>query len=353
MNRVRKTMLPLTALALLALLCLSPGAAAKQQPHGVYWGAWVGDQLTGTQPPYDMTAISRFERKVHKGLSLVEFATPFADCSSSPCQHFGFPTTPMTSVRQYGAIPFLSWSSGAIPAQAKQRDFQLSDLIRGRYDAYIRSFATEAAAWGHPFFLRFDWEMNGDWFAWGVGANGNSPSQYAKAWRHVHDIFTKVGATNATWVWCPYSKTSGRYGDLSQYYPGDKYVDWTCLDGYNWANSPVNPRPWMSFNRIFNPAYRLVTTKIAPSKPMMLGEIASRGTPKAKGDWVRQMFETVTKRYQQVGGLIWFDQFDRGIDWPIETARAPLRAFTDGLQGGPFLGPRFGSLEANPIPTLR
>ncbi len=39
----------------------------------------------------------------------------------------------------------------------------------------------------------------------GLGVNGDQPGEFVAAWRHVHDIFTSVGATNATWVWCPYT----------------------------------------------------------------------------------------------------------------------------------------------------
>src|SRR3712207_8531028 len=45
--------------------------------------------------------------------------------------------------------------------------------------------------------------MNGDWHPFSEKRNGNQPGEYVKAWRHVHDIFTAVGANNATWVWCP------------------------------------------------------------------------------------------------------------------------------------------------------
>ena len=52
--------------------------------RGIYWGAWIGTQLTGDQPPWDMSAVSHFEGMVGKGLSLLEFAAPFADCSTHP-----------------------------------------------------------------------------------------------------------------------------------------------------------------------------------------------------------------------------------------------------------------------------
>jgi hypothetical protein len=167
----------------------------------LYWGAWIGDQLTGTEAPWDMGAVSKFEQSVGKQLSLVHFAAPFADCSVSPCSFYKFPAESMEDVRSHGAIPFFSWSSQSTPSNVNEPDFQLSDVISGRYDEYIRSFAEAAKAWGHPFFLRFNWEMNGNWFSWSEGVNGNQPGEYVAAWRHVHDIFTSVGATNVSWVW--------------------------------------------------------------------------------------------------------------------------------------------------------
>ena len=106
--------------------------------------------------------------------------------------------------------------------------------------------------------------MNGNWFPWAEHANGNQPGDYVAAWRHVHDIFTQVGATNATWVWCPYVELAPELGPLARYYPGDDYVDWTSLDGFNWGKNRVNPQPWTSFDKIFGPSYRAIVNKHRP-----------------------------------------------------------------------------------------
>ena len=99
---------------------------------------------------------------------------------------------------------------------------------------YLRQYASEAKAWGHPFFLRFASEMNGSWVSWSERHSGNSAGQFVQAWRHVHDIFTSVGATNVTWVWCP--NTENAYTTpLEDLYPGNAYVDWAGIDGYNFS----------------------------------------------------------------------------------------------------------------------
>jgi beta-mannanase len=259
----------------------------------------------------------------------------------------------MQNVRAYGAIPILSWSSASspwVPGIPDQPEFQLSDLIAGRYDSYISSFAREAREWGHPFFLRFDWEMNGDWFPWSEGVNGNVPGEFVAAWRHVHDLFTADGATNATWVWCPYADANKRrYSNVRPLYPGDEYVDWTCMDGYNWGATPVNSHPWRSFAEIFDRTYGRVT-KAAPRKPILIGEMASGSAGGHKALWVRNMFAKLPSRYRRVRGVVWFDGFDRGIDWPIETSLSVTRAFSKGIRRPLYRANVFRELTTAPIP---
>ena len=326
------------------------------KPKPVYWGAWIGDQLTGTDAPWDMNAAATFEQIVGKGMSLLEFSSSFQDCSRNPCRYYDFPTGAMNDIRAHGSIPLFSWGSESSPrSSADQPTFTLGRLIDGTYDSYIAQFATEARDWGHPFFLRFDWEMNGNWFPWYEGVNGNAPGQYVAAWRHVHDIFASVGATNATWVWCPYADTPQRLKQqrLKSLYPGDAYVDWTCLDGYNWGRNPVNPRPWRSFAEIFDPAYKLVTKKIAPRKPLMLGEFATSPYGGHKALWIKKMFQQLPQKYPRVRAMVYFDTVDRGVDWPIETSPAATTAFARGIRKGIYANNRFSELAGGPILPLR
>jgi len=242
----------LPALVLIACLLLPGSAAAAPGPHDAasaarkkhpralrqrpaYWGAWIDNRLTGGQPPWDMSAVNAFEQRVSgKGLSLVEFSAPFYDCGRSPCAPLPFPAKEMNAIRNYGAIPLISWGSDSIPvpeppALPNQPDFELRDIAAGTYDGYIREFAEAARNWGSGFFLRFNHEMNGDWFPWGATVNGAQPGDYVAAWRHVHDIFTQVGATNATWVWCPYVEVKRKFAAL--------HVDGLCFRSMNSASS--------------------------------------------------------------------------------------------------------------------
>ena len=293
-----------------------------------------------------MRATRRFEAHVGRGLSLLEFSAPFAECGRRRCSFYTFPTREMEKIRRHGAIPLFGWNSGA--TGGNPASFQLRDLTSGRYDSHIRDFARAARDWGHPFFLRFNWEMNGDWFSWGADTNGNGPGEFKAAWRHVHRIFKRVGATNATWVWCPYARDE----PLRPFYPGDRVVDWTCLDGYNWGPESSEPAPWRSFREIFAPAYRQIVEEIAPHKPMLIAEVATSGGDAERAAWVRDMFDSLRHGFGKVRGLVWFNKVDSGMEWPLRRSSLATRAFARGLRRG-YKQNAYARLHRSPIPPPR
>ncbi|MBS1675915.1 MAG: hypothetical protein JST08_00875 [Actinobacteria bacterium] len=307
----------------------SADAAASAKP--LFWGAQIGRQFTGEQAPWDMGAVSALQRRTKKGLSLVAFYEPFSSCGiSANCELNGFPAVPLQSIRDYGAVPFLSWSSASTDQEvARQPHFRLSRIIHGAFDKYIRAWAEASREWGHPYFLRFDWEMNGFWFPWNEGVNGNKPGEFVEAWRHVHDIFTEVGATNANWVWCPNIALIKRLKGFGSLYPGNQYVDWTCLDGFNWGNTK-NSAGWQSFTHVFRSSYKEVE-KIAPAKPMIIGETASEERGGSKAAWIRNALSVIPNSFPKVRGLIWFDEDSQGMKWPIESSRSSERAFQGAI----------------------
>jgi mannan endo-1,4-beta-mannosidase len=318
----------------------------------LYWGATIGSHLTGSQAPWDMTAVSEFEENAHKNVSLVQFFQPFANCASSPCSFYSFPTTPLNNIRSHGAIPVLSWSSQSIPSTLNEPDFQLSDVIAGRYDSYIRGFATKAKEWGHPFFLRFNWEMNGSWFPWSEGVNGNRAGEYVASWRHVHDIFAEVGASNVTWVWCPNVDYDNNLQKVTSNYPGDAYVDWTGLDGYNWGTNPTEPGGWKSFSQLYRSTYLHIVETVAPSKPLMIGEVASTEYGGSKSAWIKNMVAAIPAEYPKIRALLWFDKFDGGMDWPIETSSSATSGFAEAIQSPAYVESLFSELGSGLISSL-
>jgi hypothetical protein len=318
----------------------------------VYFGAQIGAQLSGTAAPWDMAAVSDFASVAGKAPSIVSMNLPFMGCSTS-CDYYHFPTTQLSSLRTYGSIPFLNWASMSSPLSVNEPNFRLAAVAVGTYDSYIRAFATEAKTWGHPFFLRFNWEMNGDWFPWAEAANGNKPGDYAAAWRHVHDIFTSVGATNATWVWCPSADFLNNMTSLAELYPGAGYVNWTCIDGYNFGTAQGNPRGWLTFDQIFSSTYNQIVNTIAPGKPMIIGEMASTEQGGSKAAWITSALSEIPQHYPMVRGLIWFDVFDGKLDWPIETSTTATAAFRQSIADPLYTTNTYTNLTTSPIPPPR
>jgi beta-mannanase len=174
--------------------------------------------------------------------------------------------------------------------------------------------------------------------------NGNRPGDYVAAWHHVHDIFTSVGATNASWVWCPNIDIQHQFTSLASLYPGDSYVDWTCLDGYNWGNTRGS---WDSFDTIYSSTYHEIVDTIAPTKPMIVGEVSSSEGGGSKAAWITDMLSVqLPTNYPKIRGVVWMDTNTDNMDWPLVSSSASQQAFAAAIQHPRFVANTFGSVTA-------
>ena len=69
----------------------TPTPAPTPAASSIYWGGWIGSQLTGTEAPWDMNAVAALEKKAEKKLSIVNFSAPFANCGGSSCSYLQLP----------------------------------------------------------------------------------------------------------------------------------------------------------------------------------------------------------------------------------------------------------------------
>jgi hypothetical protein len=229
-------------------------------------------------------------------------------------------------VRSYGAIPMITWEpwdDGALGPDQPQ--FALRRFLAGDFDAYVRHWAEGARAWGHPVLLRFAPEMNGFWNSWSPGVVGNTAQQFVAMWRRVHAIFDDVGADNVEWVWSP-NVAAGETTPLARVYPGDRYVDWVGLDGYNWGASRAGMR-WQSFDSVFGRT--LDEVRRLTSKPLMISEVGSTEVGGDKARWISSFFRALA-RNRDILAFVWFD-FDKETDWRLDSSAAARSAFATGL----------------------
>jgi len=222
-----------------------------------------------------------------------------------------------------GRIPLVNWEPSTATGAV---DFD--KIIAGDYDAAIHARAIGAKALGHKFFLDFAAEMNGD-----EGWGGNNPQRYIAGYRHIHDIFVAEGASNVVWIWAP-NVTDIPGGPPAQaYYPGDAYVDWTGVDGYNWGTSDPNFE-WQELSQVFQDIY---PTLAAFRKPIFIGEMASDEVGGSKAAWIGNIVPTLQTTFPMIRGFVWFD-IAKERQWQINSSPAALAAY-HAMASDPYLNP--------------
>lgn len=291
----------------------SPPAPAAPTP--VLLGAYISGA------PWDPAKIDAFTAQVGVAPPVVMW---YQDWEHPGVREFD--PIKMNAVLSRGAVPLLTWDPWDYSGSASQPAYALRTIVAGTHDPFIRQWARDAAAWQQPFYLRFAPEMNGYWFPWSPGVNGNTTAEYVAAWRHVVDIFRQEGATNAIWVWCP-DVTDAPQGVFAPLYPGDGYVDWVALDGYNWGQSqPGDPyKHWTAFADIFGTSYDALTA--LTSKPVMIAETASTEIGGNKAAWITQgLLTDLSTRFPRVRMVIWFDE-NKETDWRVDSSGTSLAAY--------------------------
>jgi hypothetical protein len=238
--------------------------------------------------------------------------------------HAGFATRALDAVDALGAVPQVTWEPWNYRLGTKQARYALSRIVAGDFDGYIRGWAKAAAKWGKPLLLRFAQEMNGTWYPWGATVNGNTAGEYVRAYRHV----ASVKATNVIWVWSPNILYPGAVS-LSSVYPGNAYVNWIGVDGYNWGTSLPHKGGWRSPAAVFVPTLDALK-RLAPTKPVMIAETASAEQGGSKAAWITNLFKLLQK-YPEVRAVSWFNYNKGGTNWKITSSKTAVRAMKNSL----------------------
>ena len=235
-----------------------------------------------------------------------------------------FPRTMLDAFAARGIVPIVTWEPWDWNGSGSNATYKLANILAGNFDSYIGSWVSAARSYGKPIYLRFAHEMNGSWYPWGVGVNGNTPAQYVSVWRKIVTMFRNGGATNVRFVWSPNVVDTDK--PLTGLYPGDSYVDMTAMDGYNWGTAKASSwGGWRSFNQIFGSTYNKILA-IAPSKPIFVAEMASTEYGGDKAAWIRATYAAIPTSFPKLSGVIWFDQ-NKETDWRVNSSTSALSAY--------------------------
>ncbi|HEU5063722.1 MAG TPA: glycosyl hydrolase [Solirubrobacterales bacterium] len=281
--------------------------------------------------PADAKALSAYNEMVGRQPDIVMW---FRD--------FGQPlmwSNEIANLKATGQTPMITW----MPYQQK-----LSSIAAGDYDAYLRESAKIAKSWGGTLQIRFAHEQNGDWFPW--GADGATSSEFVEAWRHIVSIFRADGATNVKWVWSPNIQEGTKY-EIAPTFPGDEWIDYVGLDGYNWGDK-WSATGFTQLDGVFAASYGIVTQLSA--KPVMITETSSSESGGDKAQWIKTGFMSLLpKLFPRVEAVVWFNRIQED-DWRINSSQASLDAYRAvvncSIYGG--TGPCDGGV-VTPLPTKK
>jgi hypothetical protein len=245
----------------------------------------------------------------------------------------------VANLRATGQTPMITW----MPYQQK-----LSSIASGAYDAYLHESAKIAKSWGTPLQIRFAHEQNGDWFPWGAGSS--TSSEFVDAWRHVVSVFRADGATNVKWVWSPNIQEGSKY-PIAPTFPGDEWIDYVGLDGYNWGNKWGEG--YSAFDTVFGASYGIVTQ--LSSKPVLITETSASENAGDKAQWIKTGFMSLLpKLFPRVEAVVWFNKVQED-DWRINSSQASLDAYRAvvncSIYGG--TGSCDGEVVVTPPPTKK
>jgi len=253
--------------------------------------------------------------------------------SSGEASSGEFPLESLEAIHRSGALPCITWEPMYIQ-DSKETTISHVQLLGGRYDTYITRFAEKARVWNKPLLIRFAHEMNLKRYHWGTTEEEygpGSPALYRQMYRRVVDLFRRSGANNVLWVFCPNAEAvpntsydpSALWNTLSNYYPGDSYVDVLGVDGYNWGTTRKRQEHgwdsrWKSFREIFEPPSselrRLSSSRAG--KPLIVFETATVDRGGSKTEWIGDALNASAGL--GIDGIVWF-QSDKEVDWRIES----------------------------------
>jgi len=221
-------------------------------------------------------------------------------------------------------VPLVTWEP--FTGTATPLDIEVR-IANGEYDAYINTWADNmktflsgsdtvyGTADDRRAYLRFAHEMNGNWYPWSAAVGNNSPTDYINMWQHVKTIFDRKGmdATRLQWVWSANNTDVGGF-NAEGFYPGDAYVDWIAVDGYNWGTSNRSSS-WKTPQQVYGGM--IDRLRMLTNKPLAITEFASTtagGGMNGKSKWLSDAFNYFATA--NVKMAVWFNQ-DKETDWAM------------------------------------
>lgn len=323
------------AAVMLGLIATGEGALSQAagQPSGVIapgrhiglgaWTAGLYDPASGTLDPGALSAYEQLTRKrvlyAHYYLGWQYLANPVILSQFGTLRAHGW--QPVVSVSPY-------YFSGCSPTTLPL----YRAIAEGKCDAFLRAAGRNLSQLKQPFYMLFAYEMNNPQNPWSISGTGSTNADFVAAWRHMYTVFAEEQAIDVVWVFCPNIPNTAA-SPYSAIYPGDAYVDWVGMDGYNWGTTQSWSK-WTSFAGVFEGPYDTLV-HIAPNKPVMIGEVNTTNQGGDKGAWYTDMLtKQLPYNYPNIQAVMFYNE-DRTaqehVNWRVDVTPESLRAYIQGV----------------------
>lgn len=210
------------------------------------------------------------------------------------------------------------------------------EVLSGKYDAYLNRFIQSVRNSGVYIRISLAPEMNGQWVPWGIGNCNNSAEDFKLFWQYTVGKF-RSQKVEVEWIWAPNIHHYEEIVSFADIFPGDDYIDFMGLDGYNWGTSQ-EWSAWQSFRDTFESSYNDLLT--LSGKDIIITEFASTETGGNKAQWITDMFNDLKTTFPRIIGITWFN-INKETDWRINSSLASEEAFKKGAK-------EFFTIKANP-----
>ncbi len=311
------------AIALHNYSSVNKNSGSKRQ---VMVGAWTQGFYNPATQTLNPQKLTDFETMIGKKVAIAHYYLGW-QYLSDPVLIRQFST-----IRKFGWEPMLNVNPYYFPQCPSSKLPLYSAIAQGKCDTFLKAAGKNLSKIDQPFFLVFAWEMNNPQNQWSIAYTGSTKRDFILAWRHIHNIFKSEGVKNIVWVFCPNVPNTAIY-PYKDIYPGNNYVDWLGLDGYNWGTSQ-SWSSWVSFSGVFGSSYNILTT-IAPGKPLMLAEVNTTNVGGNKAEWYTDMLnKQIPYNFPKISAVVIYNE-DRSkqenVNWIVNINQSSLDAFKKAI----------------------
>ena len=303
------------------VVCLCCLTMVIPMVHGRLTSVFYGSQ------GWNMDEVRNFQYWLGKNQSVVVLFTDWCDGNSYNLFNHQIP-----NIWNTGHIPLITWEMKPC-GSATVTDITVRIGRNGEFDAYIWSFGNQLKKWlsgpdgiygngdDRRVYLRPGHEMNGNWYPWSAAMGGSTPNDYIHAFQHTHNLMVNsmgLDLNHVQWVWCVNNADVGGFR-AEEYWPGDQFVDWIGIDGYNFGTSQ-SWSTWVWPNQIFDEMFARVRA-LAPYKPLSINEYGSSTKSPwynpdidSKTNWLRKMCDYIKDHNVKMASYF---NIEKETDWSV------------------------------------